>query len=104
MQQQYVYILVISISLFVLFSLLLSYFCNTNKNNRVYQPLINRQNGSSNLKRTNSLPSLLNRNMKVDFLNESINKNIEDAENSFDCSYSNNNSKEGIYPKLEDLN
>lgn len=105
MRQQYVYILGISISLLVLFALLLSYFCKTNKkNNRVYPPLINRQNGSSNLKRTNSLPSHLNRNMKVDFLNESINKNIEDAENSFDCSYSNNNSKEGIYPKLEDLN
>ena len=82
----------------VLFSLLLSYFCNTNKNNRVYQPLINRQNGSSNLKRTNSLPSHLNKNMKVDFFNESINQNIEEAEKSF------NNSKEGIYPKLEDLN
>lgn len=98
MQQQYVYILVISISLFVLFTLLLSYFCNTNKNNRFYQPLINRQIGSSNLKRTNSLPSHLNKNMKVDFRNESINQNIEEAEKSF------NNSKEGIYPKLEDLN
>lgn len=99
MQQQYVYILGISISLLVLFTLLLCYFSKTNKkNNRVYPPLINRQNGSSNLKRTNSLPSHLNKNMKVDFLNESINKNIEEAEKSF------NNSKEGIYPNLEDLN
>ena len=43
--------------------------------------------------------------MKLDFLNESINKNIEDAEDSFNCSYSNDSkSRENIYPKLEDLN